>query len=193
MKNPVRGKVKSRLAKTIGEDAALRVYRDLVEKTRKFTLGVKANRFLYYGDKVEEDEWSGAQFVKRKQTKGDLGLRMEKAFAEVFAGKNEQPTLIIGCDCFDLREDIIEEAYSCLREKDLVIGPANDGGYYLLGMKRLYPPLFSDIEWSSAKVFSATMQQAMKLGLSVKVMEELVDIDTFADLQKSGMIYKQFL
>lgn len=189
LKNPILGQVKSRLAADIGEEKALAVYRDLVEKTRKETVQLTDVRcVLYYSDFIDlNDEWSDRLFDKRLQKKGDLGVKMRSAFSENPGGK----TVIIGSDCYDLQREHIEKAFDKLNSIDIVIGPANDGGYYLLGMKGYYPELFDAIDWSTEKVLTQTLEKTKSLNLSVGFLEELVDLDTLRDLQQSGY-YEHF-
>ncbi len=183
IKNPILGKVKSRLAKDIGELNALRVYLDLLLKTRKETLPLNVNKYLYYSEYLTIDEWSDLDYIKRKQNGEDLGQRMKNAFEECFS--NNFPTIIIGSDCYDLDAGIIELAFNKLQDNDLVIGPANDGGYYLLGMNKYLPQLFENIYWSTSSVLKDTINIAKRLDLSVFKMQELIDLDTFDDLEKS--------
>jgi len=184
MKNPVLGSVKTRLAKDVGNEKAFSIYLDLLQKCREVCSSVEAERWLYYSDKVEEgDAWNISLFNKRLQCPGDLGERMHHAFQDVC--KVGQPTLIIGSDCYDLTETIIESAFEALTKKDLVIGPANDGGYYLLGSKRFYPELFQQINWSTSAVFEQSLARANELNLRVEVLKELVDLDSLDDVKIS--------
>lgn len=184
IKNPILGQVKSRLAVDIGEEKALAIYRDLVEKTRKEAEQLQGVRCkLYYSDFIDhDDEWSSDFFEKCLQPKGDLGFKMQTAYQESVDGK----TVIIGSDCYDLTTQHIERAFQTLDESDVVLGPANDGGYYLLGMSNYYPQLFEGVEWSTERVLKQTLQQTKSLNLTVSFLEELVDLDTFSDLKESG-------
>lgn len=189
IKNPILGRVKSRLAAEIGDEKALAVYRDLLEKTRQEAEKLKGIQcLLYYANFIENaDEWSEVIFEKRLQNDGDLGQKMRGAFRESMNGK----TVIIGSDCYDLTSEHIEMAFQKLNDTDLVIGPANDGGYYLLGMKNYFSQLFEDIEWSTNVVLKQTLQQAKSLNLKVSFLEELVDLDTFSDLEESAYHIKE--
>ncbi len=185
IKNPVLGKVKTRLAEAVGDQQALEIYIALLEKTREEALQVKAKRFLYYSDRVQRDEWLENDFKKKPQSKGDLGQKMQAAFQHVME-QQQKKCIIIGSDCYDLSADIIERAFFLLDDSDVVIGPANDGGYYLLGMKSFHPALFMNVEWSTEKVLDQTLAHAKNLNLRVALLEELIDLDTFDDLLKSG-------
>lgn len=186
MKVPQRGKVKSRLAKDIGEAKALRVYEVLLEKCRWEIGQVDCEVDLYYHPFiVEEDIWEPHQFNKKLQAKGDLGLKMKIAFEEHFRS-NKSPAVIIGSDCYDLEAKHIEAAFEALKKHDVVFGPANDGGYYLLGMNRLIPQLFRDIPWSTDQVLKRSVEELEISRLKYFMLEELIDLDTFADLKESG-------
>lgn len=192
IKNPILGRVKSRLAADIGEEKALAVYRDLVAKTRRETEQLEnVRRLLYYADFIgDADEWDEDYFEKRLQSDGDLGQKMQRAFQESMNGK----TVIIGSDCYDLTSRHIEMAFQKLDESDVVLGPANDGGYYLLGMTNYFTQLFEGIKWSTNAVLNQTIKQAKRLNLKVSFLEELVDLDTFSDLEESGyqLNYKNY-
>ncbi len=188
VKNPVLGTVKTRLAKTIGNEAALQVYIDLMEKCRDESLQVQAKRHLFYSQNIiDKDLWPSETFEKKLQCNGDLGEKISDAFKNVFEESGK--VLIIGSDCYDLSSIIIEEAYKQLAENDVVLGPANDGGYYLLGTKKFYPELFRGINWSTETVLEETILKAEKENLSVALLPELIDIDTIEDLKQSGYNY----
>ena len=189
-KNPILGKVKSRIAKTEGEKAALRIYLDLLKKCRQEALKVNAERHLFYADYIPEmDDWSLADFHKFLQIPtGSLGDKMKQAFS--ISLKNQLvKTVIIGSDCYDLSAEIIESAFLSLDKNDVVIGPANDGGYYLLGMKRFHPALFEGIDWSTERVLSQTIEKAKRENLDFALLEELIDLDTIEDVKKSSYPY----
>jgi len=188
IKNPILGKVKSRLALTIGKENALGIYLDLLEKTRRETRKVNAKRMLYYSTYIDNnDEWNQRYFFKHLQKGKDLGERMRNAFEEALQYK----TIIIGSDCYEISSAIIEEAFLALDKFDIVIGPANDGGYYLLGTKSFYPSLFENIDWSTERVLQQTLDCAYRQNLSIAFLKELVDLDTFSDIEKSSYKYKQ--
>ena len=147
IKNPEKGKVKTRLAKTVGDDKALQIYLALMEHTRAIALSVEAQRYLFYSQSIgEQDDWSDQQFIKKIQASGDLGQRMEQAFSKALA-ENEK-VLIIGSDCASLIATIVEQAFVALDDHDYVLGPAMDGGYYLLGMKKPSAFLFDQMPWN---------------------------------------------
>lgn len=184
VRNPVQGKVKTRLASTMGAEKALQVYHLLLEKTHRAALGCKAERWLFYSDFVpESDNWAPDFFCKKIQHGDSLGERMERAFQEAFyAGASK--VVIIGSDCPELDSDILDTAFTTLDYADVVLGPVPDGGYYLLGMKTFLPSLFRDIEWSTSSVLEKTLDRAKAAGQSVAMLPQRYDIDTEADWEK---------
>lgn len=181
IKNLRRGYVKTRLARTVGEDVALQIYQYLLDQTRKAAKGVQVRRLLFYSDAVEpEDAWLETDFEKRVQLGGDLGLRMEQAFREAFA-EGAQKTGIIGSDCPALNGAILENAFEELEQNDFVIGPTPDGGYYFLGMRAFEPLVFQNIAWSTETVLAQTMAHIQNLGKTVSLLPVLSDIDTESD------------
>ena len=181
IRNPELGKVKTRLARTVGEAEALRIYRILLEKTRLAASGCAAERWLLYSDWADEqDEWPNGLFHKKVQFPGDLGERMEAAFGAAFAAGAER-VVIIGSDCPDLTAQGLDAAFSALADADFVIGPVADGGYYLLGMRHFQPAVFRDIAWSTESVFAATQQKIEQNGHSLAILPTLSDVDTEAD------------
>lgn len=180
-KNPVLGKVKTRLAATVGDAEALRIYRLLLEKTRRAALDVEVGRWLFYSDFVEpDDDWPETYFQKKLQAGHDLGERMENAFRQAFAS-GAGKVVIIGCDCPDLNGVLLQEAFQRLNEADFVLGPATDGGYYLLGMRQLEPALFRGIAWSTDAVRAETLKKMQAAGKTCFLLPELADVDTEED------------
>lgn len=179
-KNADRGKVKTRLAQTVGPDEALRIYELLTAHTHQIIAQVPAQKWLFYSDRYEATFEEHHDYQIRVQRGDDLGQRMCNAFADVFTADATQ-ALIIGTDCPGLNAEILREAYSALELYDVVAGPAADGGYYLLGMKRLYATLFAGKNWSTATVLADTLNDAQRLGLTTHQLPVLSDIDTEAD------------
>lgn len=184
IKNPVPGNVKTRIARTAGDDEALRIYRYLSDKARAAALEVEAERWLFYSDFIDlQDDWTETGFLKNIQDEGDLGKRMEQAFRKAFeagAGK----AVIIGSDCPDLTGKILHKAFDELDNTDFVLGPANDGGYYLLGMNALEPRLFQNIEWSTPTVCQRTLEKIRAAGKTCALLPVMTDIDTEEDWRK---------
>lgn len=186
-KNPVLGKVKTRLAATVGDAEALRIYRILLEKTRQAALNVEAGRWLFYSDFLEpDDDWPETYFQKKLQAGHDLGERMENAFGLAFAS-GAGKVAIIGCDCPDLNGVLLQEAFQRLNEADFVLGPATDGGYYLLGMKQLELALFRGIAWSTEAVRAETLKKMQAAGKTCFLLPELADVDTEEDWRRNAV------
>lgn len=179
VKNPELGKVKTRLGETIGHEKALRIYKKLIQITMEAVNGTDATVYVYYSDSLPEGEHPVG--TTRVQSGRGLGERMKNAFLEVF-GDGAKQAVIIGSDCPEMSCAILDEAFSMLGVADVALGPANDGGYYLLGMKRLNGAFFENKEWSTALVLEQTLADIRKLGLSYAQLPELTDLDTIEDL-----------
>lgn len=187
VRHPELGKVKTRLAKTIGDEKALQVYNRLLEHTLVISKSINATKFVFYADEVQKkDLWNEPGYFRCKQKGADLGDRMKNAFSFIFQQRFRK-VIVIGSDCYLLRSDIIETAINSLGNSDMVIGPAVDGGYYLLGMNKLYPEVFENKSWSSDLVAAQTIEDTKRLGLKLRMLDTLSDIDEFEDLAASGM------
>ncbi len=185
VREPVWGKVKTRLAAAIGEPGALKVYKLLLEHTRQLVKDAAAAVFVYYADEVvENDIWEGGIFIKQQQRGSDLGKRMKHAFSDVLSF-GYQKAVIIGSDCYELTKNIIEQAFLQLDEYDTVIGPAADGGYYLLGMKKIVPAIFENIAWSTDTVKDETVKILRGNNYSFSLLKQLTDIDEEKDLPQA--------
>ena len=187
IKNPIPGKTKTRLAAEVGDGRALRMYGKLMRYTREQVLGVDGiTRYLHYSDYVDtDDDWSNRDFLKLVQVGEDLGARMAAAFDHAFVRGHDR-VIIIGSDCPGLTAELLREAYTALTTHELVIGPAKDGGYYLLGMRHAHPELFRDMAWSTDSVCEETLSRARVRGLSVKQLPILVDVDHLSDWKGYG-------
>ena len=184
-KIPRLGAVKTRLARTLGDAEALRIYRILLEKSRVAALSVAATRWLFYSDYVERrDNWSDTYFQKTVQRGEDLGSRMEDAFQRAF-GAGAKRVLLIGSDCPDLNGPLLETAFERLEAADFVVGPALDGGYYLLGMKGPEPALFRDVAWSTGSVCAVTLEKIQAAGKTYSLLPVLSDVDTEEDWRRT--------
>ena len=183
VKNLHFGQVKTRIAAKLGNDEALEAYKILLLHTRQISLGINADKFIFYHEKIENDEWPG--IIERQEQQGDdLGKRMQNAFEYLF-NKNYEKIVIIGSDCLELTASIIEQGFSELCNADVVIGPARDGGYYLLGLKRNCPSLFQNIEWSTNGVLEQTIITCHENNLNYSMLELLSDIDEAEDWLKA--------
>jgi rSAM/selenodomain-associated transferase 1 len=137
---------------------------------------------------VEGDIWKEEFYQKRIQSKGDLGEKMQAAFELIFA-MGYTNCIIVGSDLFDLKSELIETAFIELQKNNVVLGPAEDGGYYLLGLKELNKSLFKNKDWSTSTVFADTMKDLETQ--KIHLLPTLNDIDTFEDLIKSNYNYLQ--
>jgi uncharacterized protein len=187
VRNAVLGKVKTRLAASIGDEMALRVYQKLLAHTRETCAQVDGQRLVYYSDHIDpEDSWGAGLFKKRVQSGADLGARMGNAFQTCFNQEKSTKALIIGSDCPDLTPKLLTQAFEALDQSDLVIGPALDGGYYLLGLRAYHAELFENMQWSTDQVASETIARAEKVNLKIHQLPVLRDVDELADLQAVG-------
>lgn len=185
IRNPELGKVKTRLARDLGPEEALRIYRKLLGHTRKVAQAVAVERFLFYSNFIDrEDSWPEPDFKKYLQPDGDLGDRMLQAFGQALS--HCEKAVIVGSDCPGLTPLILQTAFEQLGSHDFVIGPAIDGGYYLIGMKKLTPELFRDMTWSTDRVFQETTERMQAMGSSYYVLPTLSDIDYAEDWEKYG-------
>ncbi|WP_424495205.1 TIGR04282 family arsenosugar biosynthesis glycosyltransferase [Salinimicrobium sp. GXAS 041] len=179
-RNPELGKVKKRLAAETGDKAALEIYKFLLKHTAEVTKNVSADKEVHFSEAIEKGDFWDESYGKKLQKGNDLGERMKNAFQEGFEqGYNN--IIIIGSDLYDLSSHDLEKAFAALENSDYVIGPAQDGGYYLLGMKSLNSTLFKNKAWSTASVFEETVRdiEAKK----IHVLEERNDIDHLEDLK----------
>jgi rSAM/selenodomain-associated transferase 1 len=187
VRHPELGKVKTRLAKVIGDDKALSVYNLLLSHTRQITIPLNCRKFIYYTDQViEHDTWTFPGYTKRQQFGEDLGARMSNAFKELFE-QGFKRVMIIGSDCYQLQTAIVEQAIAGLADNDVVIGPTFDGGYYLLGSNRYIPELFMDKAWSTDQVINQTVATVNQLKLNYNLLGKLHDVDEAADLELNGI------
>ncbi|REH56111.1 hypothetical protein C7448_101143 [Tenacibaculum gallaicum] len=189
-RNPELGKVKTRLAKTIGEETALDIYKFLLEHTKRVTQNLTCDKAVYYSVKVRENDiWDATLYQKHLQEGNDLGIRMHNAFQQAFSNGYEK-VIIIGSDLPDLTSEHINQAFQKLNSNGVVIGPAEDGGYYLLGMKKLHATVFQHKDWGTSTVRKDTLNDLQNE--SVHLLETLNDVDVFEDI-KNNPIFNQFL
>lgn len=182
VKNKELGKVKTRLAKTIGDEKALFIYKALLHHTCSVASKVKAIRKVYYTNFIDSnDEFEGDLFEKRIQSEGDLGGKMYTAFRDSF-GEQANKVVLIGSDCYEITSDVIEDAFSALDNHDFVLGPANDGGYYLVGMNALNKSIFENMTWSTENVLLDTIIQIKALQKEYFLLPTLTDVDEEKDL-----------
>ena len=187
-REPQLGRVKTRLAADIGPEAALAVYRELLGITAAAVTaaGVPATVWLAEAPAPPahpgqpRPEWPRLPW-RAQPPVPELGERMAHAFGEAFAGGATR-AVIIGTDCPGLSAELLRQAFAHLATHDVVLGPAADGGYYLLGLRTLQPALFANKDWSTATVLPDTLADAARLGLRVAQLPELHDVDSGPDL-----------
>jgi hypothetical protein len=181
VKNFIKGHVKTRLATTLGNDAAVDIYKQLLKNVHNKIKSLKVDKIVFYSDLLQNDIWENDLFQKEIQEGNDLGERMKNAFENLFS-RGYKKLIIIGTDCPDINESLLENAFEKLENFDIIIGPAKDGGYYLLGMKKKYPFLFQNIEWSTNRVLQQTTDLCNSNQLSYFLLPEISDIDEEKDL-----------
>jgi rSAM/selenodomain-associated transferase 1 len=180
-RNPELGKVKTRLAASIGKENALEIYIQLLEHTKKVALETPYDKQVLYSEEINHaDIWESSFFQKKLQVGSDLGARMHHAFQQGFADGYEK-IVIIGSDLIALESSDIIAAIENLSDNDIVIGPAEDGGYYLLGMKKIPNNLFSNKEWGTDTVLKDTLLDIANL--KYHLLQEKNDIDTYEDIK----------
>ena len=180
-RNPILGKVKTRLAKSVGNEIALEIYQFLLNKTKEVTLNIPADKVVFYSEEItNKDIWDATIYKKELQEGRDLGAKMSNAFKTCFKDGYEK-VVLIGSDLFDLEEFHIREAFEKLEKNDAVIGPALDGGYYLLGLKKMHPKIFMNKNWGTATVRKNTMKNLEKV--NVHLLPILNDVDVIEDIK----------
>ncbi|RMG69614.1 MAG: glycosyltransferase [Bacteroidetes bacterium] len=191
VKHPRRGEVKTRLAAGIGEARALEVYRALLAHLRVVATPVAADKVVFYGNEVpKQDLWVETGWPRILQQGADLGARMAQAFAWGFA-RDYQRIALVGSDLPHLSQAILEEAFGQLQAHPAVLGPAADGGYYLIGLTRPVPAVFANMAWSTPQVAQETRRRLAAAGLSCGSLPVLSDLDTVEDL--TGTFLEDFL
>ena len=189
-RNPELGKVKTRLSKSLGDIVALDIYQFLLDKTKEVTQNISADKVVYYSEKIaENDLWNSSLYKKEVQFGDDLGAKMEYAFQTAFEN-NYEKVLLIGSDLYDLEPSHINEAFEKLKNKDVVIGPALDGGYYLVGLKKNYPEIFKNKRWGTSSVRKDTLKNLEKV--DVHLLPILNDVDVVEDIEHHPAFTKFF-
>lgn len=191
-KAPIPGQVKTRLCPPLTPDEAATLHGsfvlDILERTKEATSKLKLpiDRYLACAPSATHvffkimEERQGVKLID--QIGDDLGARMNQAFRTLFTQGYRQ-VVLIGSDVPTLPLNHFKQALTSLEDHDLVLGPAFDGGYYLIGLKRMAPELFVDIPWSTDQVLRLTQGKAVALGLTTALLEPWRDVDTLADLQ----------
>jgi len=192
MRTPQPGKVKTRLARSLGNEKAAEFYRLCTDATLKEIgqLSQEVDKYVSFtepSDKYEMKRLTGLGFKVAVQEGESLGQRLCNAFSRVLEN-GAQRVVIVASDVPDLSARIMTDAISSLDNSDVVIGPCYDGGYYLIGMKELHEELFHGISWGTERVYQQTLDAAKKNGLTVNQLPILMDIDTEADLRQWSQI-----
>jgi rSAM/selenodomain-associated transferase 1 len=187
VKAPRPGTVKTRLAREIGEAAACAAYCRMVNDLRSNLARLEPVEIRFTPDDARKDvvQWLRPGWRLAPQGVGELGTRLQAAFAQAFASGSKR-VVVIGSDCPTVTASDIELGWNELQAHDLVIGPAQDGGYWLIGLRSARPRLFQEINWSTSTVLVETLKRAEAAGLKVKLMRQRSDIDSPAD-------WKEFL
>ena len=184
---PEPGKTKTRLIPVLGPEGAADLHRRMVEHTMTWAGLLQSHSPVSVevqyegGDENLFRQWLGPDFSCRDQGMGDLGRRMARAIAEAFQAGRER-VILVGTDCPGLTRVLVQSAFGELVSNDLVLGPANDGGYYLIGLRRVIPQLFNTIPWGTSEVLEKTLRIADKMQLRVFLLETLDDVDRPEDL-----------
>lgn len=182
--NPSFGKIKPRLASTIGDENALAIYINLTTNTRLITDELPFDKVVCYSDYVDtEDNWDNTIYKKIRQHGHHTGKKLQNAFAWGFR-EGYSPICMIHADCYGLTSEIITEAFEFLEEGDAVIGPAKDGGYYLLGLNKIYNDLFKDKNWGTYTVLSDTLENFDDLELEYGMLPVLNEVEEEVDLPR---------
>lgn len=189
-RNPELGKVKTRLAKTVGDQSALKIYKFLLNHTVDITKNLNVDKYVFYSEDIHRNDiWDADIFKKKLQSGNDLGERMKNAFSEIFDLGYEK-VIIVGSDIFDLDKNDIGAAYEALQTNQYVIGPATDGGYYLLGMKEINSEVFQNKKWGTNTVLESTLEDLKNE--KYVLLEERNDVDYYHDI-KNVDAFQQFL
>jgi rSAM/selenodomain-associated transferase 1 len=185
VKAPRPGAVKMRLAAKIGAVAACGAYTRLVKETLENISNLNEVELRFTPDAAAEEiqPWLRPGWKSCPQGEGDLGARMARSFADHFIG-GAQRVVIIGSDCPEVTDGDIREAWRGLKARDLVLGPASDGGYWLIGLRRPQPALFEGIAWGGDRVLADTLQRGKEAGLQVEILRILSDVDTEKDWRR---------
>ena len=183
VKNIKLGKVKTRLAKTIGNQGAFEVYSELVKITENATENIPIDKRIYFSDVVIDSKW-GTHY-KAVQEGDNLGERMKNAFIKGFEdGYNR--IVLIGSDLPEINSSHIKNGLQALKTNNVVFGPAIDGGYYLVGMTKMYDSVFDNKPWSQSNLLEVTSKELKQNNTSFALLNPLNDIDTFEDLEASA-------
>ncbi|MDY6898898.1 MAG: TIGR04282 family arsenosugar biosynthesis glycosyltransferase [Cyanobacteriota bacterium] len=184
---PQPGKTKTRLIPALGVEGAANLQRQMTEftlsKVKKFQESAAISFEIRFagGDLQLMQNWLGTELNYLLQGEGDLGKRMKNSFLSSF-NQGAKEVVIIGIDCPEVNTEVLAQAFEKIQNCDLLLGPAVDGGYYLIGLKRAIGELFINIDWGTSKVLQQTVDIAQQLNLSVGYLPTLADVDRPEDL-----------
>lgn len=185
-RRPELGKVKTRLAKDTSNEVALNVYKDLLKHTHSITKNLEVDKWVFYTDEIEFDDlWDDGEYMKLIQAKGDLGAKMQEAVFKGF-GAGYLDIVIIGSDVDTLTTEIIEDAFEQVKDQN-VIGPSEDGGYYLLGLNEPRTDVFTNKQWGTDSVLRDTLINFSDE--EVGILDELNDIDILDDITEDSFLF----
>ena len=184
VKNIKLGKVKTRLAKTIGTEGAFQVYKHLVEITENVTNQISFEKRVYFSDVIINEKWQ--KTTKFVQKGADLGQKIQNSFEN---GQKDgfDKILLIGSDLPDISSTIIQKGINELENNEVVFGPAEDGGYYLVGMSKPHFCVFENKQWSTENLLQTTLNELNEKGIGYSLLETLNDVDTIDDLKNSSI------
>ena len=189
-RNPELGKVKTRLSASIGNEAALNIYKFLLEHTLSITKNLKVEKQVHYSVKVRDNDiWDPTVYDKKQQSGEDLGERMEYAIQKGFEDGFKN-IILIGSDLYDISELDLEAAFNALKKHNFVLGPAEDGGYYLIGMNKMNSALFKHKKWGTDTVLQKTVSDLKNENHKLLALRN--DIDVFEDIRDIN-VFQQFL
>jgi len=180
---PVSGRVKTRLSPAIPLPIVAQLYRAMLADALEVVASSGTGQVSLYWDSIGEEPSDPALpgVAIRHQRGAELGERLSSAFGELLAEPGDR-AIVMGSDCPDLGPAVLVEAFAALEDRDLVLGPARDGGYYLIGLRRPAPALFEGVSWGTDQVLGQTLGRAEGMGLRVARLAVLDDIDTPDDL-----------
>lgn len=183
-KNPELGKVKSRLAATVGKENALVIFNELIKHTVSMTQELDCDKWVFYSDYIgDNDYFENSIYSKFLQKGNDLGDRMRNAFVKATDAGYEK-VMMIGSDCYQLTKSEIEKGFKILDSNDFVFGPAEDGGYYLIGTRTTFTKVFDNKTWSTATVLYEAIRDVEGADLTYGELATLSDVDYEEDLGK---------
>ena len=186
-REPKKGQVKTRLAQAVSQEKALDLYKAFLKDTLTLAKKVRSVRKI-----LAYDSNNSCPYLKKVGTglyfhhqKGEtLGARMIEAINFCKSNFSSAQTVIVGTDSPHLPLSFIKQSFGALKKADVVLGPSEDGGFYLIGMRKIEPKIFRGVIWSSPSVLRKTLMNAKRLGLKTELLESFFDIDTQEDLTK---------